>query len=72
MELGILKIVDPRQVWKNEERDFTPWLAENISRLSSAISVPFVVDQTEKRVGAYELDIFGHIEGSEAPVIIEN
>lgn len=71
-ELGVLKKVDPRQLWKNEERDFTPWIAENIDRLSQVIGVPFVVDQTEKRVGAYELDVFGHVEGTDAPVIIEN
>ena len=71
-ELGTLKKIDPRQLWKNEERDFTPWIAENIDRLSQVIGIPFVVDQTEKRVGAYELDVFGHVEGSDAPVIIEN
>lgn len=70
--LGQLKIVDPRSVWKNEERDFTPWIAENIERLCEIIGVPFTVDQTEKRVGAYELDIYGRVEGSDAPVIIEN
>lgn len=72
LSLGHLKIVDPRSVWKNEERDFTPWIAANIDRLCEAIGVPFTVDQTEKRVGAYELDIFGRVEGSDAPVIIEN
>ena len=36
------------------------------------IGVPFAVNQTEKRVGTYELDIFGHVEGTDAPVIIEN
>jgi hypothetical protein len=71
-DLGILKKVDPRLLWKNEERDFTPWIAENIDRLSQVIGIPFVIDQTEKRVGAYELDVFGHVEGSDAPVIIEN
>lgn len=70
--LGELKVVDPRSVWKHEERDFTPWIAQNIERLCEAIGVPFTVDQTEKRVGAYELDIFGRLEGSDAPVIIEN
>lgn len=70
--LGELRVVDIREVWKNEERDFTPWIADNIARLCEAIGVQFSVDQTEKRVGAYELDIFGRIEGSDAPVIIEN
>jgi hypothetical protein len=70
--LGQLHVLDPRDVWKNEEKDFTPWIAENIAHLSEAIGIRFIVDQTEKRVGAYELDIYGRVEGSDAPVIIEN
>lgn len=70
--LGQLKILDPRQLWRSEEKDFTPWIAANIDRLSEVIGIPFTVDQTEKRIGAYELDIFGRVEGTEAPVIVEN
>jgi hypothetical protein len=70
--LGQLKIVDPRTLWVNEERDFTPWIAANVERLGEVIGVPFTVEQTEKRVGAYELDIYGRVEGTDAPVIIEN
>jgi hypothetical protein len=70
--LGRLETRDPREVWKNEERDFTPWLAENISQLSDLLGVPIVVEQTEHKVGAYELDIFGRVETNDAIVIIEN
>ncbi len=70
--LGQLKILDPREVWSSEEKDFTPWIAANIDRLCEVIGIPFTVDQTEKRIGAYELDIFGRVEGTEAPVIVEN
>jgi len=70
--LGQLIVVDPREVWKNEEKDFTPWVAENVDCLTEAIGIQFTVEQTEKRVGSYELDIFGRVDGSEAPVIIEN
>lgn len=70
--LGQLKVLDPREVWKNEEKDFTPWIAENIDRLAEAIGIQFSVEQTEKKVGSYELDIFGRVDGSNAPVIIEN
>jgi hypothetical protein len=28
MELGRLKLVDIRDVWKSESSDFTPWLAK--------------------------------------------
>ena len=70
--LGTLEIVSPKTVWKNEERDFTPWVAENISHISTAIGVSVVVEQTEKKVGIYELDIFGRVDGTDKPVIIEN
>jgi len=59
-------------VWKNEERDFTPWLAANIGELSELLGVPIVVEQTEHRVGAYVLDIFGRVETNDAVVIVEN
>jgi hypothetical protein len=70
--LGTLKIISPKSVWEKEERDFTPWVAENIQEVSSVIGIPLVVEQTEKRVGAYELDIFARVDGTDKPVIIEN
>ena len=70
--LGRLEIRNPRDIWKNEERDFTPWLAENISQLSDLLGVPIVVEQTEHRVGGYVLDILGRVEANDAVVIVEN
>jgi hypothetical protein len=32
--LGTLVDVDLRQAWKHEAHSFTPWLAENLDRLS--------------------------------------
>jgi hypothetical protein len=72
IELGNIQIKSAKDVWKHEEKDFTPWLAENIDHLSKLIGIPIAVEQTEKRVGAYELDIFGRVEGSDAIVIVEN
>ena len=72
MELGIIAPVNPRELWENEERDFTPWLAENIDYLSEVIGVSIEIDEIEKRVGNYELDIYGKIEGSDKKVVIEN
>lgn len=71
-ELGELRILNPREVWKSEEKDFTPWIVDNIQKLSEVIGVPFTVEQTEKKVGSYELDIYGLVEGTDACVIIEN
>lgn len=41
-ELGELELVDITEVWENEPRDFTPWLVENLARLSKAIGLPIV------------------------------
>jgi len=72
IDLGKIEIVDPRQVWEKEEKDFTPWLAENAEAISEVIGIPISIEQTEKRVGAYELDILGRVEGTDKIVVIEN
>lgn len=36
-EFGDIKLVDIRGIWKDEAREFTPWLAENIARLGEAL-----------------------------------
>lgn len=69
---GKLEQKNLRDLWKHEERDFTPWLAQNIEQLSELLSVPIEVQQIEHRVGSYELDILGRVEGTETVVIVEN
>lgn len=71
-KLGDIIVVNPREVWNNEERDFTPWLAENIGLISRAIGIPIEVEQTEKRAWNYWLNIYGKVEGTDKIVIIEN
>jgi hypothetical protein len=68
---GKIEIVNLRNIWKSEERDFTPWLSENIDQLSALLGLQITVEQTEKRVGSYELDIFGRTD-NDAIVIVEN
>lgn len=69
---GRLEPKNLRDLWKHEERDFTPWLAQNIEQLSELLGVPIEVEQTEHRVGAYELDILGRVEATDTVVIVEN
>ena len=58
-QLGRLEKVDPREVWANEARDFTLWLAreDNIALLSEAIGMELEVEDTEKSVGSFSADI---------------
>ena len=41
-DLGPLESVDLREVWSNEESDFTPWLADqkNLAILGDALGMP--------------------------------
>ena len=70
--LGKIELLSIRELWNHEERDFTPWLAQNIDQLSDVLGVPVVVDQIEHKVGSYELDILGHVDENDAIVIVEN
>ena len=58
-QLGILRAVDPRSMWRDEAADFTPWLAqpENIQRLGQAIGLELEAEHTEMAVGPFAADI---------------
>ncbi|MEO0075833.1 MAG: DUF4268 domain-containing protein, partial [candidate division WOR-3 bacterium] len=72
MELGILKTITPRQIWNNEARDFTPWLANNIEKLNKALGLELEVENTEVAVGPYSADILAKDTGTGKYVIVEN
>ena len=39
LNLGTLDLVDLRELWQHEERNFTPWLAENLGRLGAVLDM---------------------------------
>ena len=49
--LGKIKKIDLRQVFQNEASDFTPWLENNIDKLSEAIGVEIIDVRREGGVG---------------------
>lgn len=73
-ELGSLKRLDPRDVWKKEAQNFTPWLSENLDLLSEALPIDGIdLEQIEMAVGDFKVDIVGRESGSPGRrVIIEN
>lgn len=72
IDLGEIQIIDPRELWTDEARHFTPWLADNAQALSDAIGIPIDVETTEQSIGDFKLDIYGTIEGTDKKVAIEN
>jgi len=70
--LGELKKLNPREVWKNEAREFTPWLKNNIFKLSEALGIEIDLVQREVAVGDFAVDLMGKEVQTNKPVIIEN
>ena len=74
MKLGTIEKVALRDVWKHEERDFTPWLAteENLDMLSEILGISLIEPKCEVQVGSYQCDITCKVESDERLVVIEN
>ena len=72
MEFGELKDVDLRVAWPHEAHNFTPWLADNLERLSAAIDVQLEAEGTEVAVGPFAADILARNSRDGSRVLIEN
>jgi len=72
MDLGILKGISPRSLRVNEERDFTPWLAEHIVELGAVLRLELEVERAEVNVGPYSADILGKNVATGKFVVVEN
>lgn len=72
LELGELKNVPVREVWDHEAHDFTPWLAENLNRLSDTLGLELELVDTEVAVGPLKADIVCRLPEDGTVVLIEN
>src|SRR5918996_3667192 len=72
--LGKFHPVDLRDFWRDEAREFTPWLAlpQNLKLLGDALGIELEFEATESRVGIFKADIVAKEVGTDDRVIIEN
>ena len=72
--LGKLEKVELRKIWKTEDQDFTPWLAneENLELLGDTIGIELELVAQEKDVGPFRADILCKNTENESYVLIEN
>ena len=52
-EFGRLEPVDLRTAWRHEALNFTPWLAENLDRLSQAVGIEMSLEDTEVQIDRF-------------------
>lgn len=71
-ELSTIDNVEIWEIWKSEPKDFTPWLAENISLLGDALNLKLESTSTETSVGSFKLDILARDADRDLHVAIEN
>lgn len=73
-KLGRLQKVELRDVFSDEARDFTPWLAqeENLKLLGDTIGLDLSLESQEKDVGPFRADILCKDTATDNWVLIEN
>lgn len=74
-KLGTLESVGVGEIWKHEERDFTPWLADNLQSLQPALGMWLeleLVQREARLLDAGRVDILAREVTSKEPVVIEN
>lgn len=70
-EIGKLRRVALREVWRHEAHDFTTWLEHNADVLSDALGVTIDNVERERSAGSFSVDLVGE-DGSGHAVVIEN
>jgi len=70
MEVGKLERIPLREIWKDEARDFTPWLEENIEVLNEALDLSLSPVERERSAGTFSVDLLAE-DNDGSMVIIE-
>ena len=71
-EIGTLDQISVRDVWPKEDRDFTPWLAENVDLMSDALGMELELEGQEVSVGGYSADLVLNDISTDSRVVVEN
>lgn len=71
-KLKKLGLKEMKKIWPHEEKDLSPWIAENIDPLNEVLKLQIEIEGTEEYVHGFRLDLVGTDNFSQVPVIIEN
>jgi hypothetical protein len=71
MTVGKIESIPIRQAFPHEAHNFTVWLEENIDALSDRLGFELIVEEREKSVGSFNVDLFC-VDEYGNNVIVEN
>lgn len=72
IELADIEELPLNQLFKMEDKDFTPWLQENIASLGNVMGIDIVDAEKEVEIGNYRLDILAYESGTDRKIAVEN
>ena len=72
VEVASLDEVPLREVWRDEARDFTPWLAAHPEHLGKAIQMDLELEGGEVAVGPFSADVVLRDSNTGHRVVVEN
>ncbi|MCY3850209.1 MAG: DUF4268 domain-containing protein [Acidimicrobiaceae bacterium] len=72
VEVASLDEVPLRDVWRDEARDFTPWLAANPYHLGKALQMDLELESAEVAVGPFSADVVLRDANTGQRVVVEN
>jgi hypothetical protein len=72
IKFGEIKRLKPKDIWPDEARNFTPWLADNLPLLGEAIGMDLELTGREAAVGDFSCDLLARDLGRDRIVVIEN
>ncbi|KAA0006964.1 MAG: hypothetical protein FE045_01495 [Thermoplasmata archaeon] len=70
--LGRIKQINLKEVFEKEDKDFTPWLNENLNILGEKLNLDIIDSNIEENVGSFSCDIIARDSDSNKIIIIEN
>jgi len=71
INVGKIKRVPLRDVWKDEAKDFTSWLFENLEILGEELDIDLTPIEKEGKAGSFSVDIIAE-DGMGQKIVIEN
>lgn len=72
VDVAALEEVPLREVWRDEARDFTPWLAANPEHLAKALQMDLELEGAEVAVGPFSADVVLRDTSTGHLVVVEN